>query len=206
MGLQVGRLALMTSAGPIIQPTRQPVMAYVLATPLRMTTLSASSGTAVGDRRCKGTPVVGQVLINLVGHHPQALRGGPLGDRSGLLERVDSAGRVGGRNEDQHPGALRAGGLQLFHRDQVALGPRTGEDLDPEPRRPRHGRSVLRLQPAGWNMGFDEFYSKLFTGPSGEPVWFCDCHSPHKSDRPADGPGRAGFTYAKFLRRLVHRC
>lgn len=55
-------------------------------------------------------------------------------------------------------------------------------------------------------MGFDEFYSKLFSGPSGEPVLFCDCPSQHKSDRPADGQGRAGFTWAKFLRRLVHRC
>src|SRR5687767_5028983 len=47
--------ALMTSAGPIIQPTRQPVMAYVLATPLRITTLSPSSGTAVAIE-VNGTP------------------------------------------------------------------------------------------------------------------------------------------------------
>jgi hypothetical protein len=26
------------------------------------------------------------------------------------------------------------------------------------------------LQPEGWNVGFDEFYSMLFTGPSGLPV------------------------------------
>ena len=37
--------ALMTSAGPIIQPTRQPVIAYVLATPLSTMHWSASSGT-----------------------------------------------------------------------------------------------------------------------------------------------------------------
>ncbi len=39
--------ALTTSAGPIIQPTRQPVIAYVLATPLTMTTRSRSPGTRV---------------------------------------------------------------------------------------------------------------------------------------------------------------
>ena len=40
--------AFMTSCGPIIQPTRQPVMAYVLATPLTMTQRSAMSGTSTG--------------------------------------------------------------------------------------------------------------------------------------------------------------
>jgi hypothetical protein len=40
--------ALMMSSGPIIQPTRQPVIAYVLATPLTMMHWFASSGTTVG--------------------------------------------------------------------------------------------------------------------------------------------------------------
>jgi hypothetical protein len=40
--------ALITSSGPIIQPTRQPVIAYVLATPLTMMHCSARSGTSVG--------------------------------------------------------------------------------------------------------------------------------------------------------------
>src|SRR2546430_3405829 len=40
--------ALVTSAGLIIQPTRQPVIAYVLATPLTTTQVSASSGTTTG--------------------------------------------------------------------------------------------------------------------------------------------------------------
>src|SRR5918994_4565408 len=40
--------ALITSSGPIIQPTRQPVIAYVLATPLTMMHWSARSGTRVG--------------------------------------------------------------------------------------------------------------------------------------------------------------
>jgi hypothetical protein len=38
----------MTSAGPIIHPTRHPVMANVLATPLITTHVSASSGTRAG--------------------------------------------------------------------------------------------------------------------------------------------------------------
>ena len=37
-----------TSLGPIIHPTRQPVMANVLATPLMTTLRSASSGTSAG--------------------------------------------------------------------------------------------------------------------------------------------------------------
>jgi hypothetical protein len=40
--------ALTTSAGPAIHPTRQPVIAYVFATPLSTTHVSASSGTATG--------------------------------------------------------------------------------------------------------------------------------------------------------------
>ena len=41
--------ALMTSLGPIIQPTRQPVIAYVFATPLMMMQVSASAGTITGS-------------------------------------------------------------------------------------------------------------------------------------------------------------
>ncbi|GMA88001.1 hypothetical protein GCM10025868_32510 [Angustibacter aerolatus] len=40
--------AFTTSFGPIIQPTRQPVIAYVLATPFSTTQVSASSGTSTG--------------------------------------------------------------------------------------------------------------------------------------------------------------
>src|SRR5690606_4900340 len=39
--------ALMTSCGPWIQPTRHPVIEYVLATPLSTRVVSASSGTAL---------------------------------------------------------------------------------------------------------------------------------------------------------------
>ena len=40
--------AAVTSLGPIIQPTLQPVMAYVLATPFTTRQVSASSGTSTG--------------------------------------------------------------------------------------------------------------------------------------------------------------
>src|SRR5919107_6229852 len=40
--------AVTTSVGRRIQPTRQPVIAYVLATPLTTTQRSASSGTTTG--------------------------------------------------------------------------------------------------------------------------------------------------------------
>src|SRR5262245_60765908 len=40
--------AVITSEGPIIHPTRQPVIAYVLATPLSTTQRSARSGTTTG--------------------------------------------------------------------------------------------------------------------------------------------------------------
>ena len=39
----------MTSFGPIIQPTRQPVIAYVFATPLIMMQVSARAGTTTGS-------------------------------------------------------------------------------------------------------------------------------------------------------------
>ena len=41
--------ALTTSLGPMIQPTRHPVMAYVLATPLTTTHLSRNSGSTAGS-------------------------------------------------------------------------------------------------------------------------------------------------------------
>ena len=40
--------ACITSGGPMIHPTRQPVIAYVLATPLTMSVLPVTSGTTPG--------------------------------------------------------------------------------------------------------------------------------------------------------------
>src|ERR1700733_5591239 len=48
--------ALITAAGPIIQPTRQPVIAYVLATPFRTTQRSAIAGAATGIEANVGSP------------------------------------------------------------------------------------------------------------------------------------------------------
>ena len=48
--------ALMTSFGPIIQPTRQPVIAYVLATPLTTMQRSAISGATTGIDTCSASP------------------------------------------------------------------------------------------------------------------------------------------------------
>ena len=50
-------------------------------------------------------------------------------DRAHLVRRVDRAGRVGRRAEQQHLGARRPRGLELLDGDQVALV-LAGEDLD----------------------------------------------------------------------------
>ena len=89
--------------------------------------MSPSSGNGGGDRGERHA-VVGQVLVDLVGDHPQALGRGPLADLRDLLRRVDGAGRVGRGDEEQDLGAVREGRFQLLHGDQVALL-RAGEDL-----------------------------------------------------------------------------
>ena len=48
--------ALITSAGPIIQPTRQPVIAYVLATPFSTTHCSVMSGAITGMEENRASP------------------------------------------------------------------------------------------------------------------------------------------------------
>ena len=48
--------ALMTSTGPMTQPTRQPVIAYVFATPLTTMQRSASSGTSAGIEENSASP------------------------------------------------------------------------------------------------------------------------------------------------------
>ena len=50
--------AAVKSAGPIIQPTRQPVIAYVLATPLSTTQVSARPGTNTGIDENSCSPYV----------------------------------------------------------------------------------------------------------------------------------------------------
>ena len=104
--------------------------------------------------------VVGQVLVDLVGDHPQALGRGPLADLLDLLRRVHGAGGVGRGDEEQDLGALREGRLQLVHGDQVALL-RAGENLhrhaagQPDglrvggPERGRNNDLVARIQQGG---------------------------------------------------------
>ncbi len=62
---------------------------------------------------------VDQVLVDLVGDHPDAVLHGPAADRLDLLRRVDGAGRVRRRVEQQHLGARGPRGLQLLDGDQV---------------------------------------------------------------------------------------
>ena len=138
--------ALTTSFGPMIQPTRQPVIAYVLATPLTTMHLSRSSGTTRGQRG-ELRVAVDQVLVDLVGQHPQAVLDGPAADRLDVARAVDRAGRVGRGDEEHDLRPLRAGRLQLLDGDAVAGG-LVGDDLDRdtagEPDRLGVGRPVRR--------------------------------------------------------------
>ena len=91
--------------------------------------------------------VVDQVLVDLVGEHPQAVLLDPAADRLDLVGGVDRAGRVGRGAEQQHLGALGARGLELLDGDLVVLG-LVGEHLDGhaagEPDRLGVGRPVRR--------------------------------------------------------------
>ena len=60
---------------------------------------------------------VHEVLVDLVGDHPDPGVGGPAADGLDLVGRVHGTGRVGGRGEDQRAGVARAGRLQLLERD-----------------------------------------------------------------------------------------
>jgi len=73
--------------------------------------------------------VVQQVLVDLVGHDPQAVLGGPGTDRTDLVGGVDGAGRVRRGDEQQDLGALGARRLELVDGDLVVLG-LVGEHLD----------------------------------------------------------------------------
>ena len=84
--------------------------------------------------------VVHEVLVDLVGERPQVVVLDPLADRADLVGRVDRAGRVGRRDEEQHLGALGAGRLELLDGDLVALG-LVGEH--------RHGHAAGELDRLG---------------------------------------------------------
>ena len=124
--------AATTSGGAISQPTRQPVIAYVFATPFSTTHVSASSGTSVGHR---GEPVraEGEVLVDLVGDDPDAALDRPAPDRLDLVGWVDRAGGVARRDEQERLGTGRVRRVELV-------------DRHPEPRldgrREHHGHAV----------------------------------------------------------------
>ncbi len=61
----------------------------------------------------------------------------PLANSLGFFRRVDSAGRVRRRAEQQHLGLVRAGGLKLFNRDLVILVS-VSEDLNGHTARKRN--------------------------------------------------------------------
>ena len=82
----------------------------------------AAVGDLRGDHGHGHEPgvAVDEVLIDLVGDHPQALLGGPAADLGYQLGRVDGPGGVGRRDEQNDLGPLGAGRLELLDADQVA--------------------------------------------------------------------------------------
>lgn len=77
-----------------------------------------------GERRV----AVDQVLVDLVGQHPQAVLDGPAADRLGVGLAVDRAGRVRRGDEQDDLRTLGTGRLQLLHGDPVTGG-LVGDDL-----------------------------------------------------------------------------
>ena len=73
--------------------------------------------------------VVGEVLVDLVGEHPEVVLLDPGADGPDLVGGVDGAGRVRRGDEQQHLGALGARRLELLDGDLVVLG-LVGEHLD----------------------------------------------------------------------------
>ena len=86
--------------------------------------------------------VVGQVLVDLITDHKDALGRGPFAHGLGFLGGVHRTRRVGRRAEQQRLGLLGVGGFELLRGDLVVLI-RTGEDL--------HG--IAAGQPDGLRVG-----------------------------------------------------
>ena len=82
----------------------------------------AALGGGGGDHRKRHVLVivVGEVLVDLVGHHPDAVLGRPVPDRRDLLRGVHAACGVGRGDEYQQLGARRPRRFQLLDRDAVA--------------------------------------------------------------------------------------
>jgi hypothetical protein len=75
---------------------------------------------------------VDEVLVDLVGDDPDAVLLGPAPDRLDLLRRVDGAGRVGRRDEDEQLGPRVRADSSCSDRRAVA-GVLAGPDLDRHP-------------------------------------------------------------------------
>ncbi len=127
MRLQVGRG--LHHVGRADQPAHAPAGHRVrLGHAVEDHDLVAQLGNGGGDAGELGV-AVDQVLVDLVGDHPQAVLRRPAADRDRLLARVDGARRVGRRDEQQHLRPLGAGRLQLLDARQVAGG-LVGHDVD----------------------------------------------------------------------------
>ncbi len=83
------------------------------------------------ERRHRGELVrtVGEVLVDLVGDHPDAVLQRPLPDRLDGLGRVHGTGRVVGADEQQHLGPLGPRRVELLDGDlEAALGVGVDDD------------------------------------------------------------------------------
>ena len=77
----------------------------------------------VGDQNRHGRELrvaVNEVLVDLIGHDPQALGGSPFSDGLDLGGGVDSAGGIGRRDEDKDLGLGCARGLKLRNVGAIA--------------------------------------------------------------------------------------
>ena len=83
---------------------------------------------------------VDEVLVDLVGQHPQAPLDGPAPDRLDLARRVDGPGRVGRRDEEEHLGPRRRRPPRGRSTDDPEPGRLVGGHRRRAPRRP--GRST----------------------------------------------------------------
>ena len=71
---------------------------------------------------------VHQVLVDLVGHHPQTLRRRPPADGLDLVPGIDRSGGVGRRDEQEHLGTRGGGRLELVEGDPETARGVGGDD------------------------------------------------------------------------------
>ena len=91
-------------------------------------------------------PAVDQVLVDLVGQHPDPLGHRPLADGLDFVARVDGARRVGRRHEEQRLGARRPGAPRG---PRPRSGSRSSRRRTRSPACPRPGRWTGVGRPVG---------------------------------------------------------